>query len=296
MKKICFFTLIFTMIIIYPVFSETTKESLIKNKVINKFNDFNTNLIQRFADSIKKNDRVKYLDIGFEFAEKGKSSLDIKAVNKLKENKDSALFNQTSFTIHDNDETINFGIGYRKLLNDDLLMLGSNIFFDYQFDESHARTGLGVEAISSVFDLRGNYYNAISGYKDTDTGEEKALDGMDAQIDYHLPGKNDVNFFANIFEWKNSSSDYKIRGEKYGTNFKISNLLIEGGYLNDNKNNDGAFGSIKLVIPLGSIDDTAQNQKPFERVSVRDKLYQPVKRENKIKVVKISSGVTVSGY
>ena len=107
---------------------------------------------------------------------------------------------------------------------------------------------------------------------------------------------SDVNFFINVFEWKNSSSNYKIRGEKYGSNFKINNLLIEGGYLNDNKSNDGGYGSIKLVIPLGATEDTAQDQKPFEYVSVRDKLYQPVKRENKIKVVKISTGVTVSGY
>ena len=295
MKKISFFSLIFCILIFYPAFSETS-ETLVKNKAINKVNNYTSNIVQRFSDSIKKNDRIKYLDIGFEFRQKGKSTLDIKAVNKLKENKDSIFFNQTSISLHDNDETINFGLGYRKLFNDDLLMLGSNVFYDFQPNQHHARNSLGIEAISSVFDIRGNYYNALSGYKDTDAGEEKALDGMDAQIDYHLPGKNDVNFFANIFEWKNSSSDYKIRGEKYGTNFKISNLLIEGGYLNDNKNNDGAFGSITLVLPSGAIDETTQDRKPFEFVSVRDKLYQPVKRENKIKVIKIASGVTVSGY
>ena len=295
MKKIIFYVMIFCIMIFYPVFPETT-ESLVKGKAINKFNDYTSNIVQRVSDSLKKNDRIKYLDIGFEFREKGKSSLDIKAVNKLSENKDSAFFNQTSLSLHDNDETINIGLGYRKLFNDDLLMLGSNVFFDYQFNETHTRSGLGIEAISSVFDLKGNYYNALSGYKNTTAGEEKALDGMDAQIDYHLPGKNDVNFFVNVFEWKNSSSSYKINGEKYGANFKIDNLLIEGGYLNDNKNNDGTYGSIKFVIPLGATEDTAQDQKPFEYVSVRDKLYQPVKRENKIKVIKIATGVTVSGY
>ena len=295
MKKKILYVMIFCTMIFYPVVPETT-ESLVKGKAINKFNDYTSNIVQRVSDSLKKNDRIKYLDIGFEFREKGKSTLDIKAVNKLSENKDSAFFNQTSFSFHDNDETINIGLGYRKLFNDDLLMLGSNVFFDYQFDESHARNGLGIEVISSVFDLKGNYYNALSGYKNTTAGEEKALDGMDAQIDYHLPGKNDVNFFVNVFEWKNSSSSYKINGEKYGANFKIDNLLIEGGYLNDNKSNDGAYGSIKLVIPLGATEDTVQDQKPFEYVSVRDKLYQPVKRENKIKVVKIATGVTVSGY
>ena len=274
--------MIFCIMIFYPVFPETT-ESLVKGKAINKFNDYTSNIVQRVSDSLKKNDRIKYLDIGFEFREKGKSTLDIKAVNKLSENKDSAFFNQTSLSLHDNDETINIGLGYRKLFNDDLLMLGSNVFFDYQFDESHARNGLGIEVISSVFDLKGNYYNALSGYKNTTAGEEKALDGMDAQIDYHLPGKNDVNFFVNVFEWKNSSSSYKINGEKYGANFKIDNLLIEGGYLNDNKSNDGLYGSIKIVIPLGATENTVQDQKPFEYVSVRDKLYQPVKRERSVR-------------
>ena len=31
----------------------------------------------------------------------------------------------------------------------------------------------------------------------------------------------------------------------------IGNLAFEIGYLNDNKDNDGVFGSLKLVIPLG---------------------------------------------
>ena len=29
---------------------------------------------------------------------------------------------------------------------------------------------------------------------------------------------------ANIFEWENSASSYKLKGEKYGTNFKIKNI------------------------------------------------------------------------
>ena len=38
-------------------------------------------------------------------------------------------------------------------------------------------------------------------------------------------------------------------------------------------------------------------RKKFEFISVRDKLYMPVKRENKIRVVKISaSGIVASGF
>ena len=67
-------------------------------------------------------------------------------------------------------------------------------------------------------------------------------------------------------------------------------------HLDDNKNNDAFFGSIKFVVKLG---DQAENQTRnyLEYTDVSDKLYQPVKRENKIRVVKISkSGVQVSGF
>ena len=59
------------------------------------------------------------------------------------------------------------------------------------------------------------------------------------------------------------------------------------------------FGSLKVIIPLGGNNskeipnEIDTNQK---KLSVRDKLYMPVQRENKIKLVKLSSGVKVSGF
>ncbi len=79
----------------------------------------------------------------------------------------------------------------------------------------------------------------------------------------------------------------------------IGNLAFEIGYLNDNKDNDGLFGSLKLVIPLGeqTEDVNKKNENTNKNnLSVRNKLYMPVQRENKIKLVKISSGVKVSGF
>ena len=67
----------------------------------------------------------------------------------------------------------------RKLLNNNTIILGANTFYDHQFNNSHKRAGAGVEAVSSVFDVRGNYYNAISGSKTTTDGSERALDGWD---------------------------------------------------------------------------------------------------------------------
>ena len=81
-------------------------------------------------------------------------------------------------------------------------------------------------------------------------------------------------------------SNFPLAYETYGT-------------LNDNKDNDGLFGSLKVVIPLGEQRDTAnKNNENTNKnsLSVRNKMYMPVQRENKIKLVKISSGVKVSGF
>ena len=59
------------------------------------------------------------------------------------------------------------------------------------------------------------------------------------------------------------------------------------------------FGSLKLVVPLGDRKELMNQEKENMNKkisSVRNKLYMPVQRENKIKLVKLSSGVKVSGF
>jgi len=78
----------------------------------------------------------------------------------------------------------------------------------------------------------------------------------------------------------------------------LGNFVIEAGYLDDNQENDAYFGNIKYVINFGGNDQTNNTPKDFKTLTdVSDKLYQPVKRENKIRVVKIdASGVVVGGF
>ena len=294
---------IFVLILTFFIFNATNADILKINQKINKFSAKTAKSITNFTQDNFEN--MKYLDFDIQVREHLKPTFSIMSVTELLKIESGTIFNQTSLNTHDDDETINIGLGIRKLLNDNKILIGSNIFYDHQFDEGHKRTGVGAEAISSVFDIRGNYYNAISGSKNTTGGSERALDGWDTQLDYHLPSKHDVNIFFNAFEFKNPDkiSTYREKGNKYGANAKLGNFVIEGGYLNDNKKNDSYFGSVKFVLKLGKFDsDSYKLQKEdetrnyLEYTDVSNKLYQPVKRENKIRVVKISkSGVQVSG-
>ena len=298
-NKINFLLIIISLFIFKNSFSLDLKSN-VNNKFYSSLNEFSQNLAQGLSDTLSRNENIKYFDISLDIQEHQKPSFEIQSVNKISENSDSAIFNQANIISHGGDTTINLGIGKRKLLNNDSLMLGGNIFLDRQIgSEAHFRRGIGAEAISSVLDLRGNYYNAISGWEFTDEGKEKALDGYDLQLNYHLKGKANTDLFIQMFEWENPNSTFKEKGEKGGITSKIGNFEIEAGYLNNNLNDDGFFGSVTLVVPLGDNKETLTTKKPdtnSKNESVRDKLYIPVKRENKIRLVKIASGVKVSGF
>ena len=274
-------------------------KSKVENKIYSKIEDFTQNIGENFADSLRDYENLKYLDFSFNVQEGFDPSIQIESISKLIEYDEGALFNQLNLISQDSKTTINLGVGKRRLFDNDTYMLGTNFFIDYQFDESHLRGGLGIEAISNSLDFIANYYNAISGFKSTSEGSEKALDGYDLKLNYHLSNSSNTDLFLKLFEWENPNSTYEEKGEKLGMTSSIGNLAFEIGYLNDNKDNDGLFGSLKLVVPLGDRKELMNEEKENMNKkisSVRNKLYMPVQRENKIKLVKLSSGVKVSGF
>ena len=292
--------LILLSFITFSLLGSLSFGSSLESTFLSKTNQFIDKVTASFTNLVKKNDRVKYLDLQVDVKESLKPTISMTNVNRIIENANSTFFNQNSLSLHDNDQTINFGLGHRSLINDDKIMLGGNVFLDYSFDEQHQRQGMGVEAISSVFDIRGNYYDATSGIQVLGDGStEEALDGWDARLDYHLPVSNDVRIFAGLFDFENAAGSFELEGEKYGLSGRIDRLSFEAGYVDDNKTGDGSFANITYVFPLGANKATKTNSAGnfMEYVSVRDRLYEPVKRENKIRVVKISAAnIVVSGF
>jgi len=67
--------------------------------------------------------------------------------------------------------------------------------------------------------------------------------------------------------------------------------------MDDNQDNDAWFGNIKYVVNFGGENQSNTPKDAKTLMDVSDKLYQPVKRENKIRVVKIdAAGVVVGGF
>ena len=272
--------------------------SNLENRVTSYFNGLANSLSTSVSSLLSENSRVRYLDLNLGVQEHLKPTISLTNVNMISEYGNNVIFNQNSLNLHNNDQTINLGIGHRTLLNNDKVILGLNIFFDYAFDDSHQRNGAGLEVISSVFDLRSNIYDATSGIETVSTGkDEEAMDGWDVRLDYHLPIKANARLFAGLFEFENAAGSFEVEGEKYGLNIISNNLDLEVGYIDDNKTGDGSFANLSYVIPLGSNGSFSNNSSNyFEYVSVANRMYEPVKRENKIKVVKTTLNVKASGF
>ena len=298
--------LVLSTTLVTSAISDSSLEDKAKNKLTDNLNQGVSTLSSKISEGISSFaeeyfENMKYLDFDINAQDYLKPTFSIMSVSEISKIDAGTIFNQTSINTHDGDETINIGFGIRKLLNDNTLLLGASTFYDHQLTESHQRAGVGAEAISSIFDVRGNYYNALSARRTNSEGTiERALDGWDLRGDYHLPIDEDVNIFISAFEFENpeTGSSYKEKGNKFGADATLGNFVIEAGYMDDNQANDAYFGSIKYVVNFGADNQSTNTPKDGKTLTdVSDKLYQPVKRENKIRVVKIdASGVVVGGF
>ena len=200
-------------------------------------------------------------------------------------NKENTLFTQGSiYFSDDNRETLNLGIGNRKLLINDTLMLGANIFYDTEIDYGHTRTSFGVEAISSVGSLRANQYYAISGWKDVGEAQEKALDGSDIEVGVPLPYLPWTNFYLRTFEWEGSNGVADLKGDEMSLEAKLPlglNLEV-GKRSNDGLTEDKEFIKLTWTCCNREEQNFGISDKAYSLTSVADQRFQKVRRQNLI--------------
>ena len=234
----------------------------------------------------------------------GDSSVDIGVLKAYGDNRNSFLFNQFNLNRFDKRTTLNVGLGYRRLNQDETWMGGVNAFYDHEFPNDHKRNGVGFEVISSVFESRVNSYNGTTGYiKDKSGTNSKALDGRDMGFKFALPYLPGMMFGMNAVQWKgiDGMKDNKARKYSLGGNLSdnVSLSYMRTDYKDAAKkdtnrislNYTWSFGQEKHVRPtLFTFADKA-----YEFKKLGAERYDLVKRENRI--IKKKSGVlTVAGF
>ena len=215
------------------------------------------------------------------------------------EDKENTTFTQGSIYFSDDDtETLNLGLGQRKLLDNENLILGANLFYDHELSSNHQRASFGVEAITSVGTLRANQYYGLSGWRAVEGVQEKALDGHDIEVGWPLPYLPWTKAYYRTFEWEGASGSSDLQGDEVSLEANLPfGLNVEvGKRSNDNTTKDREFVSLTWKCCYKSDQQTfGLSEKAFNLTSVADQRFQKVRRQNLI-VKQQELALTIIGF
>mgnify|MGYP001425396382 CR=1 FL=1 len=238
--------------------------------------------IESFLDS-----NFKDTDFSIKSTEGLKPQIGILTFKPLNDTDEGLTFFQGSFFTHDGDrETLNLGLGKRMFNEDDSAMFGLNVFYDHELDYNHQRVSIGGEIKSSILELSTNHYFGTSGEQ---TGKnnikEEVADGYDLEFGAHVPYIPTAKMYAKIFEYDiPGGSDFE--GIEYSSNIGIPNsgMNFEVGYKDYGNNgyDDQWFFNLTFSLSKMNPNTSFVSDKAFERVSMKDKKYEKVRRENLI--------------
>ena len=237
-------------------------------------------------------------EVSIDLRENHKPDYSILGVREIDKTDSGNFFTQFSVSNtekRNTERTVgNLGFGQRMLSNDNTMMTGYNVFWDYD-SYGNSRTSLGLEARNAVLDFSGNYYLNTGDGKD----EEKPLEGYDLNLASQVPYMHWADVFVNAYEWFGRDRA-GIRGTKLGSELLLNpNLNLELAF--DDKDKKGLedewYARVMFVYPPrsgpslqdGFISATAWN----EEKDMSKELLTKVKRNNKI-VVEFKGTSTIS--
>ena len=241
-------------------------------------------------------------DIAVNLQDAQDSSWSVETLQPLHQTKDTlrhTVFYQGRVAGRGGDETVNLGLGYRKLNPDETAILGANIFYDTTIEAKHQRFGLGFEYIGKLATFRSNIYRKLSGEKTIVDGStttyEQALNGIDYSIDLPVPSLNPLRFNLTGYNWKAVRTADDLTGRKIAISGRF-NKRIRYRFGVDDNNYDGTKFFASLTYKLGSssivdVDAVGINEPSTER-NLRNHTLDKVVRENDV-IVQKRGGVVI---
>ena len=239
-----------------------------------------------------------HTEASIDLREDSKPDYSILAVRELLKLDNGNIFTQFSLfnTEQANEEKIigNFGLGSRKLFDDNTMLAGFNAFVDNDFSETNRRASIGFELRNSVLDFNSNIYEGLQ-----DSDDERVLNGWDYRLASQVPYLHWSKIFINHYEWDGVLRD-DIKGTKMGSEIILTKSLnLEVAY--DDKDKKGLedewYAKIQLVHPprnngptaMDGISDLAWK----ENKDMSGELLSKVQRNNKI-MIEFKGSSTIS--
>lgn len=283
----------------------TDKSGMLKNKVLQLAAAKTNEALDEVEQSAVTKTDFTHLQISlgtnaFGLDSTNDSVGEVLGVYRLYENSNIFVFNQSSLVSQDGRTTVNTGFGIRSINEPETIILGANAFYDYELSSKHKRASLGVEALTSAFEIRANYYKAQSGQITYNGINETALDGYDYTVAAVMPYLYSSSLYYKQSTWKDNLT-YKTKMLEWGVKAEfLPNVELK---LASQKQDQKASKLVASITYSKSFGDGAETHKQMQDGNwsaslkpIREQLYKPVERENRIVKKQIKLGVTVSGY
>ena len=212
------------------------------------------------------------------------------------------LSNHEPFANGDERTVLNTGLGFRALINDDNAIVGINFFHDYEFDEAHQRGSLGIEYLTSNFQIFANLYDRLSERVNYTIGAqnvmEEVVDGYDFSVVGQLPFLPWGSIIYTGYSWDNTGSDLEGNRLSIEANI-ISSLMLEYGKNDiDNSSDDEDFYKLTFKWPSNHLTPTifthTVTDYAFSNKNMKNKMLNKVRRTNNIITERRTGGVVIA--
>ena len=190
--------------------------------------------------------------------------------------------------------TVNLGVGHRRLIEGDRAIAGINLFSDYEFKSAHQRLGLGLEYQRSNFSAHINTYYPISNRKVIGDYTEEALAGYDLKLIGQVPYLPWAKIKGTRYYWDGKQGP-NIRGTVLGVEIELTpSINVELGTEKSNTADRASYMRLTTQLPFKdneSFTNFSIDSKPFKNVGIVNLTdLSPVERNNKIRIEKIRIG------
>ena len=279
---------IFFIILLFSTVGNADIKGSVLSKTSDKISEYTIGLIPGEG----------YTEASIDLREGFKPDYSILAVRELLKIDSGNIFTQFSLfnTEQANEEKIigNFGLGTRKLFDDNTVLVGLNAFVDNDFSETNRRASIGLELRNAVLDFHSNIYEGLQ-----DSDDERVLNGWDYRLASQVPYLHWSKIFINHYEWDGVLRN-DIKGTKIGSEMILTRSLnLEVAY--DDKDKKGLedewYTKIQFVHPPRNNGPTAMDgvsQVAWkENKDMSGELLSKVKRNNKI-MIEFKGSATVS--
>ena len=201
------------------------------------------------------------------------------------------LANHEPYANGDQRTLLNVGLGFRTLAQNNNSILGINLFYDHEFEQEHQRASLGIEYLTSAFEIYANKYQRLGDTSKYGTTTETVLNGHDINIVGQLPYMPWGKVVYNNYAWSGTSTDTK--GKRYSLEAQVlANMILEVGQSDPDVGSKEDFWKLSLRWPTTGYTPTiithTYTDYMFPEKNMASQMLHKVRRTNKIVTEKVA--------